>query len=99
MCTSKMVRYWQKKTHLLYSDINSYVLNPGVHTYINDHANSGQSSSQVLWVRWPHCHGDDPGVEAAVEGSDQVDACRTKRLRVKWLTPLTRCYVLRLPGG
>lgn len=48
-------------------------------THVDDHADSGESSSQVLWVGRPHRHRDDPRIETAIEGSDQVNTCRSKR--------------------
>lgn len=48
-------------------------------THIDDHADSGESSSQVLWVGRPHRHRDDPRIETAIEGSYQVNTCRNKR--------------------
>lgn len=48
-------------------------------THVNDHADSGESSSQILWVGRPHSHRDDPRVETAIEGGYQVDTCRRRR--------------------
>ncbi len=48
-------------------------------THVDDHADSGESSSQVLWVGRPHRHGDDPRIEAAIKGSDQVNTCKKTR--------------------
>lgn len=45
-------------------------------THINDHADSGESSCQILWVWWSYCDRDDPSIEAAIEGSYQVDTYR-----------------------
>lgn len=45
------------------------------HTHVNDHADSGESGSQILWVGRPHSHRDDAGIEATIEGSYQVNAC------------------------
>ena len=48
-------------------------------THVDDHADSGESSSQVLRVGRPHRHRDDPRIETAIEGSYQVDTCRSNR--------------------
>lgn len=48
-------------------------------THVNDHADRGESGSQVLWVGRPHRHRDDPRVETAIEGSYKVNACRDNR--------------------
>lgn len=48
-------------------------------THVDDHADSGEGRRQVLRVRRPHGDGDDAGVQAAVEGSDQIDACARRR--------------------
>lgn len=45
-------------------------------THINDHADCGESSCQILWVWWSYCDRDDPSIEAAIEGSYQVDTYR-----------------------
>lgn len=50
-----------------------------VGTHVDDHADSGQSSSQILWVGRPHCDRDDPRIETAIEGSDQVNTCTSMR--------------------
>lgn len=52
---------------------------PAACTHIDDHADSGESCSQVLWVGRPHRHRDDPRIEAAIEGSYQVNTCRSER--------------------
>ena len=58
-------------------------------THVDDHADGGESSSQILWVRRPHCHGDDPRIETAIEGSYQVNTCRRKRWRGSSWTQIT----------
>lgn len=51
-----------------------------VHTHVDDHADSGECCSQVLGVRRPHCHRDDPRIETAIEGGYQVNTCRRMKL-------------------
>lgn len=47
-------------------------------TYINDHAHGGQGGSEVLCMRRPHRHRYTPCIQAAIECSDQLDACETE---------------------
>lgn len=59
-------------------------------TYINDHAHCGQGGSKVLCVRGPHGHRYTPCVQAAVEGSNQLDACETEDTVRKVTVAVTR---------
>lgn len=43
-------------------------------THVDDHADGGQGSSQVLGVRGPHCYRDHPRVQTAIERSYQINA-------------------------
>lgn len=47
-----------------------------VRTHVDDHADSGESSRQILRVWWSYSDRDDPSIEAAIKGSYQVDAYR-----------------------
>lgn len=47
-------------------------------TYIDDHAHGRQGGSEVLSVRGPHGHRDTACVQAAVECSNQFDACEAE---------------------
>lgn len=62
-------------------------------THVNDHADSGESSSQILWVGRPHSHRDDPRVETAIEGGYQVDTCRRRRREPGWTTTPLKYYI------
>lgn len=44
-----------------------------VWTHIDNHADSGESSRQILRVWWSYSDRDDPSIEAAIKGSYQVD--------------------------
>jgi len=48
-------------------------------TYIDDHADGGEGSSQVLRVGGSHGHRDHARIQAAIEGSDQVNTWRRRR--------------------
>lgn len=43
---------------------------------LDDHLDSGQGGGDVLRVRRSHRDGNTAGVQAAVEGGDQVDTWR-----------------------
>lgn len=48
-------------------------------THVDDHADGGKGGRQVLRVGRPHGHGDDTRVQAAVEGSYQINTCTCQR--------------------
>lgn len=43
--------------------------------HLNNHLDGGQRGRQVLGVRWSDSDGHTAGVQAAVEGGNQVDSC------------------------
>lgn len=48
---------------------------------LDNHLDGGQRGGDVLRVRRSHRDGNAAGVQAAVEGCDQVNTCRTHRVR------------------
>lgn len=46
---------------------------------LDNHLDCGQSGGDVLRVRRSHRDGDTAGVQAAIEGGDQVDSCRANK--------------------
>lgn len=48
-------------------------------THVDDHADSRKGRSQVLRVRRSHRDWDDAGVQAPVEGSNQINTCARRQ--------------------
>lgn len=45
------------------------------YSYLNNHLDSGQSGGQILRVRGSDCDWHTASIQAAIEGSDQIDSC------------------------
>lgn len=71
---------------------------------LDDHLHCGKGGGDVLRVRWSHRDGNAAGIQAAIEGSDEVDTYGHRQRRTEgsglcWPTFVSNTMHHPPPGG